>query len=103
MNMYSTITNLVFYSISELSESQYYISRRRDVIDKILSVIATPKYCHDGIATTSLRLLMNLTHCKEAHEHLLKPDIVKKLIESMTCRSNYNTEFDNTKEMKGLQ
>ena len=80
----------MFCSISDVPENLYYISQRKDVIEQVLTVIATPRYYGNGRAITALCLLMNLAQCKEAHQNLLQPDIVEILINSVKSRKADN-------------
>ena len=73
-------------SLSDLSQNQLYLSKRGDVIDKVTSVIASPKLYCDGNAYMAVNILLNLAQCREAHVYLFQDDIVKNVIVSLYKR-----------------
>ena len=57
------------------------------MIEKVLSVIGATETYSDSVARNALTVFANMAQCKEAQKHLLKEDIIAKVLDSTSQRN----------------
>ena len=90
-----------FFSISDHSDAQHYISQQRDVIDQVLKIIDRPRL-NTKVALVAVSLLLNLAECREAHVNLFQPDLVRRIIQSVKTRKDSHSSDDQKLEVSVL-
>jgi len=97
--MFIFFPSVLCVSIAEIPDVQYKLSLRQDVMEQALMAASLPLYTSKLVVMT-INLLVCLSRCRQAHEGLMKPRLIEKVMElHQHCKESVKPNDDPGKLM----
>ncbi len=82
------VKKILPFSLADIPENQVYLSQKNDLLGQILSAIGSGYQFKKQNSLTAVALLVNLVQSKEAHQYILKEELVNQVINDVTSVRN---------------